>query len=90
MSHQFLRCLGAQRQQIAQLIVIFGPSRWIQFSLFHCPGVVVIATLEVCLGLQVFFWGGFDEGDSDDHFYFLICPALNKFDNLPALEDVWL
>lgn len=87
--HQFLRRLGAQRQQIAQLIVVFGPSRRIQVRLSRRLDAVVTATLEVCLGLQDLFWGGFDKGDSDERFYFSVRPALEQgFDDLPALEDI--
>lgn len=73
--HQFLRRLDDQRQHLARLIVVFGPFHHIEFSLSRRPDVLVVATLEDCLGLQDLFWR---EHDARFHF----------FDYLPALEDV--
>ena len=58
--HQFLHCLRAQRLHIAQLIVVYGPSHRIEFSLSRQPGVLVVAPLIECLDLQDLFWTGND------------------------------
>jgi hypothetical protein len=54
--HQFLRRLDDQRQHSTRLIVIFGPFHRIELSLSRRPDVLVVATLEDCLGLQDLFW----------------------------------
>jgi hypothetical protein len=58
--HQFLHHLCAQCHHIAQLIVVYGPSHRIEFSLSCQPGVLVIVTLIECLDLQDLFWKGND------------------------------
>jgi hypothetical protein len=65
MIHQFLHRLRDHNHHIIWLIVMYGPLHRVRYSLSRRPDVVVVSTLQDCLGLQDIFVGDLVRLDPD-------------------------